>query len=176
MIVFFPTQLAAISTMLLLFCATVPLACAPGGRLEETRASEVVGRLGGRTARDTGRDGEPIGKVDLAGKPVTDADLNALSGFAHLYDLVLRRTQITDAGLEHLKKTGKLRVLNLDETRVTDAGLVQLGALTSLRGLYLARTDITDAGLESLRSLTKLGNSGSAAPVSPTPGSFTSMD
>ena len=137
LILLFPTQLPAISTMLLLFCATVPLACAPDGRLEEARASVVVGQLGGLTARDSGRDGEPIGKVDLAGKPVTDADLNALSGLGRLHDLVLRRTQITDAGLAHLKETGKLRVLDLDETRVTDAGLVQLarsracGACTS---------------------------------------------
>ena len=67
--------------LLLLFCATVPLACVPDGRFDEARALVVVGQLGGRTVRDSGRDGEPIGKVDLAGKPVTDADLNALSGW-----------------------------------------------------------------------------------------------
>ena len=132
------------------------MACAPDWREAEARALAVVEQFGGTFARDPDYEGESVGKVDLTGKPVSDADVNVLTGLAGLHNLVLRETRITDAGLAHLKRARRLRVLDLDQTRVSDAGLAHLGELTSLRGLYLARTEVTDAGLAALSPLKKL--------------------
>jgi hypothetical protein len=148
-------QLAIVSSVFT-SCATLPLACAPDWSEAEARALAVVKQFDGAIARDPDSKGGSVGKVDLAGKPVSDEDVKVLVGLAGLHSLVLRKTCFTDAGLAHLKKAGRLRVLDLDQTRVSDSGLVHLGELTSLRGLYLARTEVTDTGLAALRPLTKL--------------------
>jgi fatty acid desaturase/peptidoglycan/LPS O-acetylase OafA/YrhL len=137
-------------------CCHSPLGCAPDHNEAEARAMTAVIQLDGATARDTDEKGAAVGKVDLTGKPVSDGDVNVLTGLAGLRNLVLRQTRITDAGLVALKSMRRLRELDLDETGVTDAGLVHLGTLTSLRGLYLAGTEVSDDGLSALSSLKKL--------------------
>ena len=117
---------------------------------------DAVKRLGGTIGQKLEDQGELVGKVDLAGRLITDDDLATLRGFTELHSLVLRQTRITDAGLAHLKTMHKLRVLDLDETSVTDVGLAHLAELNSLRGLYLAKTRVTDAGLPALGSMKKL--------------------
>jgi Leucine Rich repeat len=148
-------QLAIIS-IISAICATLPLACAPNSSEAEARALAMVKQFDGAIARDPDEKGGSVGKVDLAGKPVSDGDVKVLLGLAGLHNLVLRETRFTDAGMAYLKSAGRLRVLDLDQTRISDAGLVHLGELTSLRGLYLARTEVTDTGLAALRPLQKL--------------------
>jgi hypothetical protein len=138
-------------------CASTPMACTTEPRAAaEGRAIDGIAKLGGTFERDRDADGGPVVKLDLAGKPIGDADLEVLKALTRLNTLSLRQTRVTDAGLALLKTTGKLRSLDLDACRVTDAGLAQLGALTSLRGLYLAGTKVTDSGLAHLSPLRKL--------------------
>jgi hypothetical protein len=145
------------ATALLVLWLLVPSGCSkPNPSAEQEQSIAVVARLGGTITRDVQVDGDPVVKVDLAGRPISDADLQALRGLTRLHSLVLRQTKITDAGIPLLKATGKLRDLDLDGTSITDAGVAQLGSLTSLRGLYLSRTEVTDAGLSPLQPLTKL--------------------
>jgi hypothetical protein len=136
--------------------AMIPMACAPDSRDPEARALAVVRRFEGGIVRDPEEKGESVGKVDLAGKPFTDADVKSLAGLTGLHNLVLRDTLVTDAGLSCLKTTGRLRVLDLDGARITDIGLTYVADLASLRGLYLAATQITDTGLQALGRLKKL--------------------
>jgi hypothetical protein len=133
-----------------------PVACAPRSDVAEDRALARVEQFGGRIARDSKRDDNPVVKVDLAETPVSDADLNELRSLPQLSHLVLRKTRVTDAGLPLVAATGKLRNLELDHTSITDSGLAHIGQLASLRDLRLAGTRLTDDGLAHLRSLSKL--------------------
>jgi Leucine Rich repeat len=152
---FFGRCLPVISIVAASFALTA-LACIPEPSAEQALALAEVERLGGTIVRDLQRDGDPVVKVDLADRPVSNADIIALKGLTQLNHLVLRNTPITDAGLQHLIVTGKLRHLDLDRTPVTDTGLIRVGQLTSLRGLCLAETRITNVGLVHLRPLGKL--------------------
>jgi hypothetical protein len=144
-------------TALLIVLASAPMACSSDPEAEaQARALAAIQKLGGTFERDRRADVERVARVDLAGRPVADADLELLEPLTHLNALILRKTSVTDAGMAVLNQTGKLRSLDLDECRVTDAGLEHVGALTSLRGLYLDGTGVTDAGLAHLGSLTKL--------------------
>jgi hypothetical protein len=136
--------------------AILPAACAPQSEPPEARAVELVRRFNGRIVRDSEEQGGAVGKVDLATRPFTDADIGGLTGLAGLHDLILRDTLVTDAGLARLKLTRRLRLLDLDDASITDGGLSHLAALPSLRGLYLAGTRVSDAGLQALRPLIKL--------------------
>jgi hypothetical protein len=151
-----PVRHSVVVVTLVACCAVVPFACGPDPRAGQQLAVVAVEQFGGSVVRDFKRDGDPVVKVDLADKPVSDADLVPLKGLTQLNALVLRKTRVTDAGLANLLAIGKLRNLDLDHTPITDAGLTHLGELTSLRDLRLARTGITDAGLAHLRPLTKL--------------------
>jgi hypothetical protein len=151
-----PIRPGEVATVFVLLSILAWTGCKSDTRQEEERSAAAVARFGGNITRDTQVDGDPVVKVDLAGKPVGDADLEALRGLTGLHSLVLRQTKVTDAGIPQLKVTGKLRDLDLDETSVTDEALAHLASLTSLRALYLAGTKVTDAGLAPLRPLTKL--------------------
>jgi hypothetical protein len=95
-------------------------------------------------------------RLELAGVPFRDEDLDAMRGIPDLRVLSLRRTRITDNAVESLKRFEKLRSLSLMSTDVTDAGLIHLASLTSLEDLDLDWTAITDAGLTHLKGLTNL--------------------
>jgi hypothetical protein len=89
-------------------------------------------------------------ELDLAGVPLTEADLAQLAGLANLRVLHLEKTPTTDAMLAHLKGLKNLSYLNLYSTPVTDAGLPQLAGLTDLKSLYVFETKVTDAGISEL--------------------------
>ncbi len=95
-------------------------------------------------------------ELDLDGTRVTDAWLEHLKGLANLRALNLSNTQVSDAGLQHLKGMTNLEALDLDGTQVTNAGLVHLKGLTNLERVELDATQVSDAGLEHLQGLTKL--------------------
>ena len=145
-----------LSAWLLACLPIISLACGHERGANEKQAVVAVQRLGGELVRDSNRDGDPVVQVDLADKPVSDADLAPLRGLTQLKKLVLRGTRITDTGLQQLAATVKLRDLDLDKTTVTDSGMIQVARMTSLRGLCLSGTGITDAGLVHLRPLAKL--------------------
>ena len=111
------------------------------------RTAATVSRVAGTITREVNEQGELIGKVDLTGTPVSDADLPVLAELSGMHSLNLGRTPVTDRGLAQLTKAERLRVIGLDETSVTDGGLLHLGEITSLRSVYLAGTRVSDAGL-----------------------------
>ncbi len=136
--------------------AVVPVACAPGWDTQEARALAAREQIGGRIVRDSGRDGNPVVKADLADTRIADRDLESLRGLGRLHHVVLRGTGITDDGLPLVASAGKLRNLELDGTSISDSGLSIVGRLSSLRDLRLAGTGVSDDGLAHLRGLTKL--------------------
>ena len=90
-------------------------------------------------------------ELDIAGLPITDADLAQLAGLTNLRVMHLEKTPTTDAMLAHLKGLKNLTYLNLYGTQVTDAGLPQLKELTNLKSLYVFETKVTDAGIAALK-------------------------
>jgi hypothetical protein len=147
---------SAVAAALVVLGTLAPSGCTSRSEAEHEQALAGISKLGGRFERDRRVDGEPIVKVDLSGRPATDADLEPLKVLTQLNSLNLGGTRVTDAGVALLASTGKLRSLDLDGARVSDAGLAHLSGLTSLRGLHLGGTGITDAGLAQLGSLSKL--------------------
>lgn len=97
-----------------------------------------------------------IVRIDLADKPITDADLAELLPLTQVEGLNLQSTRITDAGLAHLKDFRNLNELNLYRDAITDRGLEQLDGLTRLKKLELSYTQIGDPGLEHLARLHSL--------------------
>src|SRR5437016_4670453 len=105
------TRRWAVVTLLLVCCASAPMACTPHQHAAQEQALAGIQKLGGTFERDRRDDGEPVVKVDLSGRPVADADLEALKALTQLNSLVLRGTKVTDAGMALLRTTGKLRNL-----------------------------------------------------------------
>jgi serine/threonine protein kinase len=67
-------------------------------------------------------------QIWLAGKPITDDELENITGLTQLEWLNLKDTDITDEGLEYLRDLPKLYILELQGTKVTDAGVERLRA------------------------------------------------
>ena len=108
-------------------------------------------------ARDRDRPRQPICGANLAGFPVTDADIHALlKEGAEIEYLILNGTDITDEGLAYLRQLPRLKELGLGRTQITDSGCEELAQIGSLEELALFSTGITDEGLKHLSKLTNL--------------------
>jgi hypothetical protein len=94
--------------------------------------------------------------IDLAGKPITDRDLEQLKKLPKLENLNLSNTRVTSAGLVHLSGLKNLKWLSLWNTPVDDDGLRHLAKLTKLQSLILDGTRVTDSGLKHLEGLKDL--------------------
>lgn len=94
--------------------------------------------------------------VNLAGRPVSDADLTHFRGLTHLIEFALNGADVTDAGVARLQGLPELKNLALSNTRVTDAGLELINTLPKLEWLFLDGTPITDSGLKHLEELKNL--------------------
>jgi internalin A len=113
---------------------------------------------------------DPITRIDLGRKKVTDADLKVIGVLTSVRDLnlegpilkevsgkpVYAKEQISDAGLKNLAAMTDLRSLNLCGTNITDAGLKHLAGMKNLQNLQLSNTKVTDTGMEDLMKLPKL--------------------
>jgi hypothetical protein len=124
-----------------------------GGRAKISRLGPTwVGRLYMVVPLDFLRN--RVSHVNLAGKPVTDRDLDVLGAFSHVRDLYLQETRVTGEGMAWIRRLRHLEFINLADTPVTDDAAAHLKHLTQLRELNLNRTKVTDAGLAELRGLT----------------------
>jgi hypothetical protein len=97
------------------------------------------------------KDVTTLQELDLAGYPLTDADLAQLEGLTNLRVLHLEKTPTNDAMLAHLKGLKNLTYLNVYGSQVTDAGLPQIKELTNLKSLYVFETKVTDGGIAALK-------------------------
>ena len=88
-----------------------------------------------------------IVEAELAGTPITDADLAGLKGFIHLTRLDLARTTVTGTTLDALAALPELTSINLCDSALNDDGLARLATLKPLRRLYVAGSAVTPAGL-----------------------------
>lgn len=91
----------------------------------EERAADEIDKLGGDIEYAEER-GNPVVKVDLAGKQIKDDTLKILKPFTKLRQLDLSNTPVTDAGLVHLQGLSNLSLLTLTNTKVTNAGVQEL--------------------------------------------------
>ncbi len=118
-------------------------------------------RINGRTlnvqkAQDLPTAPFEVREIELAGTPITDADLEFLNGLRTLRSLNLGNCRnITDAALTKIGPHPHLRVLNLYSTPLTDAGLLLKG-FPELEFLHLQALPVTDAIAPQLQSLTRL--------------------
>lgn len=92
----------------------------------------------------------------LTSRPVTEADLIALSDLRPIHRLMLDGCPLKDDWLSHVGQLEELELLTLTGCPVTDAGLTHLRNLKNLKNLSLRNTQVTDAGLVHLQPLTSL--------------------
>jgi serine/threonine protein kinase len=132
----------------------------------EYRAAEWAARKKGLVevrVRSTGRTvtveklsslpSEPfvVQTLNLASRPIADAELVLLSGLRGLQLLDLTNTPVSDLSLRFLGTLRTLRMLILAYTKVSDSGIRYLTNLASLRELYLMGTGVTPAGVAVLK-------------------------
>jgi hypothetical protein len=104
----------------------------------------------------------PTGEFDVVGvnlkgrRDISDGDLEKLSEFSELRNLVLMETGITNDGLSHLERLTTLEILNLAATSISDDGLAHLSGLQRLQALYFGGCPIHGEGLVHLKSLPQL--------------------
>jgi hypothetical protein len=92
----------------------------------------------------------PRNRVNLAEKPVTDADLSQIAKLQVIERLNLSGAQITDTGVMHLEEMPYLRELNLSHTAITDVGVSHLAGATELRWLSTVGTGVSCEALARL--------------------------
>jgi hypothetical protein len=123
---------------------------------DEAGAVRLVAKLGGWVRRDESIPGKPVTIVTLAGKEVTDVDLEALAAFERLDALDLASTPVSDAGMRHLAGLKHLKKLVLVGTKVGDEGMKVVGGFVRLEDLELQLTGVGDGGIRHLNRLTNL--------------------
>jgi|GEM_PF-3895253 len=98
---------------------------------------------------------DPI-SVILTDTAVTDAAMDAMSGYGRIEAIFLTNTGITDEGLKPIGKLGSITELNLDGTKVSSEGMKHIAGLSNLKRLVLNNTQIDDTGLENLKTMSDL--------------------
>lgn len=95
-------------------------------------------------------------RLNLAGKPIGDAQLSYWARMPRLAELDLSHTRVTSQGLAELATLPSLKWLNLRGTQIDDTGLDYLRRAPALVYLDLAGTNVTGAGLRQLADLEHL--------------------
>ena len=100
--------------------------------------------------------GKPVGFVFLAGRPISDKDLDHLSALPSIHSLGLAVCEIGDQGMLRIGELPQLGSLDLSGTKVTDRGLLPLLKCRSLHILHLGQTPVTSEGLATIGQLSEL--------------------
>lgn len=95
-------------------------------------------------------------ELNLATRPITDADLARWAGMPRLEVLDLSYTRISSAGLAELPRLGRLTWLNLRGTAIDDRAADELVRLSQLKYLDLAGTALSSAAVRRLGTLAEL--------------------
>lgn len=82
--------------------------------------------------------------------PLTDREIDFLSGAANLRALRVTGDRISDRALRVIGRCSELEGLVITESAITDAGLVHLGALKKLLTCDLARSQVRGWGLRHI--------------------------
>ena len=121
----------------------------------EDKAVAFVEKLNGTVARDVKVPGNPVVRVNLTNKEVTDTGLKELAALKNLTTLDLEDCrQVTGVGLKELAALKNLPTLRLNGPEVTDAGVKELTALKNLTTLDMGNcSQVTDAGVKDRKSV-----------------------
>ena len=121
----------------------------------EAKLVQQIRTLGGEVTLSFGN----VVRVNLSSKPVTDADLRAMTEFSELQELSLADTTITDQGLRHLRHFKRLRELTLSQCpRIPSEGLVHLQEITNLYRLQLSgNQQLGNDAMQALWPIRSLG-------------------
>lgn len=160
---------AAVASMLLMLAAAMWLR---GYRQEVQVRIDVLAWGGDIDVRDRGpswlgrlldpRYAEEVIHVRLINTNVTAADLERLSAFDALEELVLYQSSIGDDAMPIVAKLDSVRRLNLYRTDVTEAGLVALKNMPRLEEIWIGpQTSIREfQALSQISSLTTINVNG----------------
>lgn len=148
-------QIQKLGGTFILHGATVPIKAGtplPPGALSVRQID-----LNGKKIRDAQLDAlKPLKQLEelhLEGSYLTDVGMAHLQDFKQLQELDLHKSlYISDKGLESLKYLPRLSKLELSYTRISDKGVEHLAAVKSLKVLQLTGTRITAEGLKTLKA------------------------
>ena len=108
-----------------------------GGHVSYRGDAENAGNLAQWLERRLGRDIVcPVSAVDLAGRPIVDANLDCLAELPSLETVNLASTPLTDAGLKRLHGLLRLRHIDIRFTQVSDDGVKSLRAALPNAKIY----------------------------------------
>lgn len=132
----------------------------------EEQARAIVKQLDGKFEEELSLPGQPIVKLNLDGKKVSDEGLAILClGTPQLKSLSLQGSALTAAGLIHVAKLAHLEDLTLGDATVSENDLAPLVESKSLKRLscFLQRQKVTGNTVNRLKHLEELTISKSGA-------------
>jgi hypothetical protein len=91
--------------------------------------------------------------LGLHGVTVSDAEMQEIGRFSHLYYLSFEKSRFTASGIKGLAKLPEIAYLVFSDTAFNDADLKNICAGRGVNALFLDRTQITDKGLQELKRL-----------------------
>lgn len=98
-----------------------------------------------------------ISHLVLNNVELNEGNLRYISGWSHLQELSLERTNITNQGLQYIGRCTSIRTLRLrTNPRISDDGITSLLSLNQLVKLDLRKSGITAKGISKLKSMKSL--------------------
>ncbi|MEM9659533.1 MAG: hypothetical protein AAF961_14330, partial [Planctomycetota bacterium] len=86
---------------------------------------------------------DQIVSLDVSGRELSEADLQAIGRLKNLQKLYLQKSSVSDDDLQHLLELKRLEYLNLYGAKLTDAALPHIEKLPALKRLYLFETEVS---------------------------------
>ncbi|MDX1925967.1 MAG: hypothetical protein SFV81_05590 [Pirellulaceae bacterium] len=129
-----------------------------GGYLEHVEHIPIALKVGNSTTDSTLPELSQfadLGRISLAGSPVTETTLKSITKLRSLHDIDLSYTGIDDSALDRLDGKSFLSRLALAGTRVTIEGINRVRDRFPVYGLDIANMDVNDQSLAQL-SVSKL--------------------
>lgn len=130
------------------FCSVFPLAAGSPALQAEFYVTKKYDK---KALENLSKVKDQIVVLNLAKMPVTDEDINQISGFKNLEKLVLNQTDIKGNTLQELKKCKNLYSLALANTKISKENLLKILDMPSLKEVFLWSTALDETALADLK-------------------------
>lgn len=121
------------------FLVTLGLPTLPVWLTEETDATQIIVKKGGRFSTSKIKGLNVVTEIDFSNTNINDGDLALLHLFPSIRSLDLSRTKVTDAGMVNVSQQKHLVHLYISDVELTKVGFARLSKLRRLRWLFAGR-------------------------------------